>query len=141
MSKRDRFIRFATSEIDPDSQEGAGIFCAAYSLLDSHSLASEFESQLQQALQWFRRNLDVPWRFSRSSRPHRARRAIGWFKPTAADHLATAREIVAVLECHGIATTRLEIQQPGYVVYEDEYQVAAIPFADRAGSAAIALYR
>ena len=40
------------------------------------------------------------------------------------------RELVAILETHGVAVRMLKAQRVGYVVYEDEYQVVAEPFAD-----------
>jgi hypothetical protein len=38
------------------------------------------------------------------------------------------RELAAILESHDIATTMLTTERPGYVVYEDEFQVPAEPF-------------
>jgi hypothetical protein len=37
-------------------------------------------------------------------------------------------ESTHLLERHGVRTEVLRTDRPGYVVYEDEYQVAAIPF-------------
>jgi hypothetical protein len=38
------------------------------------------------------------------------------------------RELVALLEHKAIALEELRTERPGYVVYEDEFQVAAMPF-------------
>ena len=51
-----------------------------------------------------------------------------WFKPAAREHILRIRDIVAILENHGVTTKMLVTRRPGYVVYEDEHQVAAIPF-------------
>ena len=40
------------------------------------------------------------------------------------------RECQRILEAHGIVVEMLVTQRPGYIVYEDAYQVAAYPFAD-----------
>jgi hypothetical protein len=39
-----------------------------------------------------------------------------------------ARELAAILEAHDIRTEMLTTDRPGYVVYEDDYQVVAEPF-------------
>ena len=41
-----------------------------------------------------------------------------------------AKEIVAILESNGIGTATLITRRPGYIVYEDYHQIAAIPFRD-----------
>ena len=53
-----------------------------------------------------------------------------WFKSDALQHIAKAREMSCVLEQSGIYVWTIKTQRPGYVVYEDEYQVVAEPFAD-----------
>jgi hypothetical protein len=53
-----------------------------------------------------------------------------WFKPTATEHIAKVREMSCILEQNGLYVRVIKEQRPGYVVYEDEYQVVAEPFAD-----------
>jgi hypothetical protein len=38
--------------------------------------------------------------------------------------------MILILEAHGVVVERIRTQRPGYIVYEDEHQVAAYPFAD-----------
>ena len=40
------------------------------------------------------------------------------------------RELVAILEAHDIAVEMLQTERPGYVVYEDTYQIVAEAFSD-----------
>jgi len=77
-------------------------------------------------------NLEKPTRFTASKPPfYRKRsRAISWFKDSATEHLARVRELVLILETHGVPVRMLKAQRVGYVVYEDEYQVVAEPFSD-----------
>ncbi len=37
---------------------------------------------------------------------------------------------MAILEGHGIHTEMIATSRPGYIVYEDSYQIAAEPYAD-----------
>jgi len=53
-----------------------------------------------------------------------------WFKSAATEHIAKVREISCILEQNGVYVQVIKAQRPGYIVYEDEYQVVAEPFAD-----------
>jgi hypothetical protein len=121
-------VRFAVLERDSDSQVERGLFQATESLRSAGRLAEYEEAIVRETFRWFNRCLPVPGRFSRSSRAHAAARAISWFKPTARECIARMRELAAVLEEHGHHTLQLTTGRPGYVVYEDAYQVVAEPF-------------
>jgi hypothetical protein len=55
-------------------------------------------------------------------------KAISWFRHSADEHLNHVRELVAILQNHGIIVQLLKTDRVGYVVYEDEYQIVAEPF-------------
>ena len=38
------------------------------------------------------------------------------------------REIASVLRAHGLQVDMIKTERPGYIVYEDEYQVTGEPF-------------
>jgi hypothetical protein len=40
------------------------------------------------------------------------------------------RELAALLETSGVHTRMITTRRPGYIVYEDSHQVAAVPFRD-----------
>lgn len=124
------FIRFVVGDIHEDSQREMGVFQAAYRLKRERQLPDHEQARLKALLRWFSEHLDKPLRFNRSRRPGRRNKAISWFKPTALDHIRKMREIVGILEAHGIQVRTIKIARPGYVVYEDEHQVAAEPFSD-----------
>lgn len=79
---------------------------------------------------WFSNNLKKPERLSLSARPHRKNQAISWFRSTAAAHIQKMQEYRRLLELHGVAVEMIKTERPGYIVYEDEYQIAAYPLAD-----------
>jgi hypothetical protein len=115
------YIRFATWQIDPESQRSRGIFQVVFQLRDLGWLRL-----------WFDANLEKPTRFTASKPPHyrKASKAISWFKDNAKEHIAKMREMAAILESHGQAVRVLKAQRVGYVVYEDEWQIVAEPFSD-----------
>ena len=94
-------------------------------LLLKHELA-----QYGELYNWFRHNLKEPQSFTRSSKPHAKKVALSWFKDTATEHIAKMHEIAHILEAHGIGVNLLRTERPGYVVYEDMYQLTAEPFQE-----------
>src|SRR5204862_8175295 len=109
-----------------NSHHLTGVFQAAFDLRDRGLLAHGEGDWLKYLSQWFDRHLPVPRRFSRSRRPHAFANAVCWFRPDADRHLDRVRQLAALLERHGVATHRLRTERPGYVVYEDAFQVAAV---------------
>jgi len=126
------YIRFVVANIDEDSGRELGVFHAVWNLRDEQRLQFHEEQQHDAAIQWFGEHLDTPTRFTASKPPfyRKKSKAISWFKDTAHEHLARLRELVLILEHHGISVRMLKANRVGYIVYEDEFQIVAEPFAD-----------
>ncbi len=91
----------------------------------------EYEIEIEEAIyQWFKKNLDVPYVQSSNSNYYSKPLAISWFKDTAVVHVQKMREYIHILESHDVRVKQLTTDKPGKIVYEDEYQVAAVPFGD-----------
>lgn len=90
------------------------------------------EGQHDLIVEWFGEHLKKPTRFTASKPPfyRKKNKAISWFKDSAHEHLARIRELIAILEHHGISVRMLKSNRVGYIVYEDEFQIVAEPFAD-----------
>jgi len=129
---RQIYIRFVTGDVDSDSLREAGVFQAAYRLRDAAGLQDYESAHLTEHLDWFKSNLKIPRRFTAAKPPfyRKKNRAISWFKETATEHIARMREIIRLLESHGIPVRMIKTDRPGYVVYEDDHQIVAEPFAD-----------
>jgi len=125
------FLRFVTAELDDESHQELGIFHAARKLRDSGSLSHAEESLLQEIRDWFNNNLEKPKRFASAKPPYYRKRqnGISRFKDSA-QHIRRMREMVVLLEHHDVPTRMIKTARPGYVVYEDEFQIVAVPFAD-----------
>ena len=67
---------------------------------------------------------------SKSKKHDKQRKAISWFKESAKEHIQNIREIAVILENHGISVSMITTDRPGYIVYEDEYQITAEPFVE-----------
>jgi hypothetical protein len=124
------FIRFVVDDIDRSSGKRSGVFQAAYALRDSGRLPEYDEARLADGLRWFARNLRKPTRLTRSRRPHREAQAICWFKRGAFEHIERVHEMRHLLEAYGIPVDTIASRRPGYIVYEDAFQIAAYPFGE-----------
>jgi len=129
------YVRFVVANIDEDSEREMGVFQALYRLEREGKLYPHEETRWKLVKDWFNTKLAKPTRFTASKPPYyrKKNRAISWFKDSANEHIAHIRELIAILEDHNIAVRMLKTERVGYVVYEDEYQVMAEPFADMTG--------
>jgi len=124
------YVRFVVHSRNEDSHRREGLFHAAGTLRDSGELTPAESDELKDVWDWFGKHLERPGRFARSRRPHAHPEALSWFKPTALEHIQRMRQLADILCRHGIQTEMLSQMRPGYVVYEDDYQIAAVPFRD-----------
>jgi hypothetical protein len=123
-------IRFVTRERHPPYGYRTGIFKAAYALLRRDVLARPAQAELRVLLDWFNDHLATPARLTRSQHPHAKKSAVSWMRASAPEHIAQLRRLVALVEAGGVEIHELQTKRPGYVVYEDDQQVVALPFAD-----------
>jgi hypothetical protein len=122
--EKQEYIRFATRLTDEDSHVGRGIFQAASQALEWEKITGSDAEELKELQSWFGNNLNAPTSFGRD----KLRRGICWFKTSATDHIARIWEMVRILERNGIYVQKIRTDKPGYVVYEDEWQLVAEPF-------------
>jgi hypothetical protein len=124
------YLRFVVPDIDEDSGMGLGVFHAVRNLREEGKLYRYEEEQHDLIRQWFNENLEKPTRFTASKPPfyRKPNKAVSWFKDSANEHLNYVRELVAILQNHGVIVQLLKTERVGYVVYEDEYQIVAEPF-------------
>jgi hypothetical protein len=101
-----------------------------YKLLDARELSQSETQELQAIRNWFEKHMDVPDRFARSTRSRAAPKAISWYKSSATEHIGRMHAMCRILNEHGIVTEMITSTRPGTVVFEDEHQIAAVPFAD-----------
>ncbi len=124
------FIRFITHQFDKDSGCRQGIFHALGDLRDADIFQAHELQTYNEVYEWFRQNLAKPDRFSRSSKTHAKNVAISWFRVSATEHISKMRNLAQLLEEHSVVVEVLYTERPGYIVYDDEFQVAAVPFKE-----------
>jgi hypothetical protein len=124
------FVRFVIYKNDEDSGRRQGLFQALSDLEHKSSLLKHEQAQYDEIYEWFRKHLKKPSSFTRSSKPRAKNVALSWFKDTAIEHIAKMHALAQILEAHNISIDILQSERPGYLVYEDEFQVVAEPFKD-----------
>lgn len=123
LEKRE-YIRFVVGRKDEDSHVEQGIFQAAALALEREKITGMDAAELQELRWWFSENLEKPTSFGRG----RLDRGICWFKVAAAEHISRIWQMVRILERHGIYVKKIRTDKPGYIVFEDEWQLVAEPF-------------
>lgn len=124
-------VRFVSDVPDTEnSGEPAGLFLVASWVRDRQDAPPADLAQLQLLREWFNENLDRPRRFNRSRRAHRREKAISWFKDSAHEHIRRARTMARIVTTCGYQIREVRTTRPGYVVYEDDFQLVAEPFSD-----------
>ena len=126
---RAEYVRFVTRDRDSRSHQLKGIFTSIYALERAGELLPHEVTWFAEVEKWFNANLPEPKRLGPSARSPSKAHAITWLKMTATDHLAKLRELAELLRCKDIQVEELRTTKPGYIVYEDDHQVAAIPFS------------
>jgi hypothetical protein len=122
------YLRFVIHKNDADSGRRQGLF-QALAAMDEEGLLLPYEqSQYEDIYAWFKKNLRKPRSFTRSTKPHAKKVSLSWFKDSAKEHIAKMHALKQILEAHGVVVDVIQTNRPGYVVYEDEFQVAAEPF-------------
>jgi hypothetical protein len=126
------FVRFVLSTTHPESGVEAGVFRLAYEPRDDPHVPEADREALAHVLEWFDRNLPRPDRFNRSTSKGFYRRrthGIAWLRDTATESISRMHQVKDILARHGHQVTMIHATR-GYVVYEDDLQVTAEPFAD-----------
>lgn len=120
------FVRFVVSDRHEQSGELRGLFSALYRLQREGQLSTSETQWFEEIEAWFNKHLRAPDRLS--SKPSAPKTAITWLKASANEHVRRMRELVTLLAHKDVLVEELKTDRPGYILYEDEYQVAAVPF-------------
>jgi len=123
LEKRE-YVRFVIGRKDEDSQVEQGVFQAAAQALEWQSITGSDADELNEVRAWFSKNLERPTSFGRD----KLRLGICWFKTGSTEHISRIWEMVNILERNGIYVKKIRTDRPGYVIYDDEWQLVAEPF-------------
>ncbi len=127
------YLRFVYAKPVDGMTSREGFFQAAGELAADPLADPLVVAKVDELRHWFANHLDLPKRFSSSRSKgyyRRKTKGLSWFKPSATEHIAKAFELKSLLDESGFTIEVIKEDRVGYVVFEDEYQVVAEPFAD-----------
>lgn len=122
--EKHEYIRFVIGRKDDESHVERGVFQAVAQALEWHDITGADAQLLNELEEWFNKNLKKPTSFGRD----KLRLGICWFKTDATEHISRIWEMVQILERNNIFVKKIRTDKPGYVIYEDEWQLVAEPF-------------
>ena len=116
-----RYIRFQTSVLCARARRPLGIFRATGVLQTEGRIEAHFTNLVEKSLDWFSSNLTSP------PINETEKNCVFWFCANQAQMVAEIWDLVSVLEMHDVNVTQVRTDDPGMIVYRDEFQVAALP--------------
>lgn len=124
LPEKREYLRFVIGRKDEQSHVEQGVFQAAAQALEAQHVTDSDADELYEIKEWFNENLDAPTSFGRA----KPRLGICWFKTSSAKHISRIWQLIRILERNGIYVKKIRTDKPGYVIYEDEWQIVAEPF-------------
>jgi len=121
------FLRFITKYEDDWGEEATGVFQALGYLIRSDQVFEYDRQRLKDIREWFNKKLDQPKRFNKHSNKKKSNVAISWYKDSAKQHLKNMYDLVPIFDIYGITIEIIKKENPGYIVFEDDFQVVTIP--------------
>jgi len=115
------YLRFVFGTNRGAPREQLGIIASLAYLKDADQLSEGDRARAEELLLWFESQLPCP-PFSGRKYPQEA---VSWFKASAVTMIAKAREVAVLLEEYDHPVRMLRTQQPGMILYEDDFQVIA----------------
>lgn len=122
------YLRFIGDEIDTRTGQPVGLMSMAYALLREDACIGE-ATQLQAHVGWIETTVPVPTRFSRTRNAyHKNTHGIAWARADAREFVRHLYAIADILDRHDRAVRTVRSARPGFIVYQDDWQVVAEPF-------------
>ena len=118
------FVRFESKKINTQSNSPQGVFYSIWDLLDQDVLSQHELDIVDECFDWLGMHFKAPACLDEPEN----RRAICWFKDCATEPMKRIWPIVRVLEDHGVHIEKVTTDNPGIIIFESGWQVAAKPY-------------
>ncbi len=117
------FKRFVVEHINKQSGVHQGILGLAFRLSREGQLEGTCKVDLDAHLEWLMSSFPIPDIFDKPENL----KGVCWFRNTAVEIIDHVVAIIPHVEKCGFVVTELRTDLPGLVIYEDDFQVVAIP--------------
>lgn len=119
------FIRFVINSEKKEPLRCVGIITTAAEMFYDGKLHSDHEYWLKDAYDWLTTNLPVPPFEKKVKSKEWDENCICWFKDTTRDAINKTRQLAEILKLYNFKIKSITTQNPGKILYEDDYQVVA----------------
>ncbi|MBC8106370.1 MAG: hypothetical protein H7Z14_07260 [Anaerolineae bacterium] len=113
---RGTFLRFIVFDLELG---WTGVFQGRWMIRESAELPDSVQSCYRENRNWMNRHLHSPRHVNPES--------IFWFRAEAAECIDRIRELIELYRVAGHEVRMQATRDPGYIVYQDEHQIAATP--------------
>ena len=122
-----KYTKFITLFLDDIDDEEKGFYNAALYLNEFGILSEEKKKKLENNLKWIDSNLNKRPDFNQNQDEFSLDIPMTWLKGNASEHIIRMNEIKDIMEENDILVEVLETDDLGTILYEDEFQVVALP--------------
>jgi hypothetical protein len=127
-----RYVRFQSPERHARGHF-PGIFALVNGLARDGALTAEQEKFRRANNDWYDAAYPEPSSVDPTVYDHEVNPgAVAWFKETSTTLIERVPGYLEVLDAHGVACERVVSEDPGRVVYEDEWQIVVVPYGEQA---------
>jgi|TARA_B110000967_G_scaffold181779_1_gene199232 hypothetical protein len=121
------YLRFITEFTNEWNESDTGVFQAIKFLINNEQTFEYDRERLKEIRKWFNLELEKPKKFNKHSNRHKTEIAISWFKDSATKHIEKMYDMIPILENYNLQVKVIKRENPGYIVYQDEFQVVTLP--------------
>ena len=122
------YVRFTAQFINEIDKIEFGIFNAVAFVIANNLTENDDVEKLKKLNKWFSNYLKKPDRFSNAQNKNPKSVSLSWFKDSSKTDIMKMHEIKDILAKYDLTVEMIATKTPGYIIYEDEHQVSAIPF-------------
>ena len=116
-----KYVRFIVGTNREKDNAQTGIVTELRILQESGEIPSYEEEHIDEIFEWMNEAFPVPPFEEKQWHPD----SISWFKDSAQELIHKFRSIIAILEQYDRPVRMITTDQPGIILYEDEFQIVA----------------
>lgn len=119
------YVRFVAAAPSQNAYRATGIFTILRWLRDDGKLDQQEIEFLNEIFEWYNTHLPAPPFREKLQKKAWTDDAVAWFRDDAKEYIEKMWDMVAVLKAHGEPVRFVQTNNPGKIVYSDEYQIVA----------------
>lgn len=115
-----KYYRFQIADVSKVTGQPLGLFAVVDRLKKAGQLSADNIAKHTRIVNWFETNLANPPFYETGNNE----KCITWFKETSRTMLAMMEDLRVIARDSGVECRKVVTEDPGKIVYEDEFQIA-----------------